>query len=91
MRVLTAGDANDVHDYHNRALLAQKVVASVTDGEGTVAATDIDGTMFVFVVGASRVYSYPSIVGTSRSEKPVVTLGEYLPVVSTFDACSRRT
>ena len=241
VRVLTAGDANDVHDYHNRALLAQKVVASVTDGEGTVAATDIDvksvsvatgtydaykltlaravtpsevvgvtvqspyvrgtlattadlaplvaamprlevsvaritspvpwapsaaagvtapalppahalvvgaavtlhfafeaqedfapgavasfaatvngaemqmqgatvsgksivvpfsaayaakhtfvfvafGTMFVFVVGASLVYSYPSIVGTSRSEKSVVTLGEYLPVVSTFDA-----
>jgi hypothetical protein len=242
VRVLTAGVANDVHDYHNRALLAQRVVASVTDGGGTVAATDIDvqsvsvatgtyaaykltlaravtpsevvgvtvqspyvrgtlattadlaplaaamprlevsvarpllsfapwapsaaagvtapalasahalvvgaavtlhfafeaqedfpagaaasfaatvngaelplgdatvsakslvvsfeaasaakhtfvfvafGTMFVFVVDAARVYSFPAIVSTSRSAKPVVTLGEQLPVVSTFDA-----
>jgi hypothetical protein len=240
VRVLTAGDANDVHDYHNKELLAQMVVASVTDGEGTVAARDIDvasvstatgtyaaykltlarqvtpsevvgvtvqspyvrdtlatteslaplvvamprleisvapitpqawapsaavgvtapalpsahtlvvgaavalhfafeapadfatdaaasftatangaplalndatvagkslvvrfeaasavkhtfvfvafGTMFVFVVEAARVYSFPGIAGTSRSAKPVVTLGEQLPVVSTFDA-----
>jgi hypothetical protein len=44
------------------------------------------GTMLAFVVDAARVYSFPTIVGTSRSAKPVVTLGEQLPVVSTFDA-----
>jgi hypothetical protein len=39
VRVLTAGVSNDVHDYHNRALLASKVAATVTDAGGSVAAT----------------------------------------------------
>ncbi len=31
------------------------------------------GTMFVFVVEAERVYSFPAIESTSRSAKPAVT------------------
>jgi hypothetical protein len=39
VRVLTSGVSNDVHDYHNHTLLSQRVVASLADAEGTVAAT----------------------------------------------------
>jgi hypothetical protein len=39
VRVLTSGVSNDVHDYHNQTLLSQRVVASLADAEGMVAAT----------------------------------------------------
>ena len=79
VRVLTAGVANDVHDYHNSALLAQKVVASVTDGEGTVAATHIEvqsvsvaaGTYYAYKLTLARAVTPSAVVGVTL-EAPYV-------------------
>lgn len=65
VRVLTAGVANDVHDYHNSALLAQKVVASVTDGEGTVAATHIEVQSVSVAAGTYYAYKLTLALGVT--------------------------
>jgi hypothetical protein len=74
VRVLSAGVANDVHDYHNRALLAQKVVASVTDGEGTVDATDIDVRSVSVATGTYAAYRLTLARAVTPSEVTSVSV-----------------
>jgi hypothetical protein len=57
VRVLTAGAANDVHDYHNQTLLASKVTASVTDAQGTVAATLVSVAPVTVASGTYAAYA----------------------------------
>jgi hypothetical protein len=57
VRVLTAGAANDVHDYHNQTLLASKVTASVTDAQGTVAATLVSVAPVTVASGTYATYA----------------------------------
>jgi hypothetical protein len=73
VRVLTAGTSNDVHDYHNRALLASKVVATVTDEQGSVAATLVSvasvtvsaGTYDAYKLTLARAVTPTEIAGVS--------------------------
>jgi hypothetical protein len=57
VRVLTAGAANDVHDYHNQTLLASKVSATVTDGQGAVAATLVTVARVTVASGTYAAYA----------------------------------
>ena len=56
VRVLTAGAPNDVHDYHNRTLLASKVTATVADAEGEVAATLVEVASVTVASGTYAAY-----------------------------------
>ncbi len=56
VRVLTAGAANDVHDYHSPALLAAKVTAIVTDEQGDVAATLVEVASVTVSTGTYAAY-----------------------------------
>ena len=57
VRVLTAGVSNDVHDYHSPALLASKVTVSVTDAEGSVAATLVSVAQVTVASGTYVAYA----------------------------------
>jgi hypothetical protein len=73
VRVLTRGAGNDVHDYHNPALLATKVAVTVSDAQGPVAATAVEvasvgvfsGTYAAYKVTLARAVVPSEIVAVS--------------------------
>ena len=84
VRVLTAGTSSDVHDYHSPALLASKVIATVTDEQGDVAATLVEvasvtvstGTYAAYKLTLARVVTPTEIGGISvRGSGTVVRVG----------------
>jgi hypothetical protein len=79
VRVLTSGVSNDVHDYHNQTLLSQRVVASLADAEGTVAATV---TVESVTVAAGTFYSYKLTLARAMVPTEITSVSVLSPYVA---------
>jgi hypothetical protein len=79
VRVLTSGVSNDVHDYHNQTLLSQRVVASLADAEGTVAATVAVGSV---TVAAGTFYAYSLTLARAVVPTEITSVSVLSPYVA---------